>query len=146
MTITVNAEARRIFQALTLPEYLETWITFPDQSAESCIAASQLTEGYRLDQRSGNHVTLSITGSFLFCHHRKMRLCWRKIPGLNQTQPAHANTVANTLVDFRLRGNFGSSVLELRHNEFGSLDEFFWHYRLWRNSLPKLASLLRSVS
>jgi hypothetical protein len=146
MTITVNAEARRIFQALTLPEYLETWVTFPDQSAESSIAASQLTDGYRLDQRSGGRVNLSITGSFLFCHHRKMRLCWRKTTCLNQTQPTQANATANTVVDFRLRGNFGSSVLELRHNEFNTLEEFLWHDRLWRNSLPKLASLLRSES
>jgi hypothetical protein len=75
-----------------------------------------------------------------------MRLCWRKASWSNQTELSGTHNVANTLVDFRLRGNFGSSVLELRHNEFSTLEEFFWHDRLWRKSLPKLASLLRSES
>jgi hypothetical protein len=142
MAIAVSAEARRIFQALTLPEYLETWIVFPEQSADSSLTASQLENGYRLDQRAAGSVQTTITGSFLFRHHRKMRLRWRRTSSANSPQKIHPDS----LVDFRLRGNFGSSILELRHSRFASHAEFFWHQTLWQNSLARLASLLRSAA
>jgi hypothetical protein len=51
---------------------------------------------------------------------------------------------AESVVDFRLRGNFGSSVVELRHTGLESAGECAWHEALWRRSLEKLASLFRS--
>lgn len=39
-----------------------------------------------------------------------------------------------SLVDFRLRGNFGCSVLELRHTGMCSFVEFDWQLNLWHNS------------
>jgi uncharacterized protein YndB with AHSA1/START domain len=136
LAITVNADTRRIFQALTVPEYLEAWIDMPDQAAGSRVVASQETNGYRLDHYSGGHATVHITGSYLFCHQRKLRLFWRKICRESSTE---------SLVDFRLRGNFGSSILELRHSALDSAEEFYWHRRFWQGSLGKLALLLRSA-
>jgi hypothetical protein len=48
-------------------------------------------------------------------------------------------------VDFRVRGNFGSSVVELRHTALNSADEYAWHEALWQRSLDKLALLFRSA-
>jgi hypothetical protein len=136
LAIDVDADTRRIFQALTVPEYLEAWIDMPDQAEGSRVVASMETNGYRLDHYSGDHATVHITGSYLFCHQRKLRLFWRKICPHSSTE---------SLVDFRLRGNFGSSILELRHSALGSADEFYWHRRLWQGSLEKLALLFRSA-
>ena len=41
---------------------------------------------------------------------------------------------ADSVVDFRLRGNFGSSIVELRHTALASADEYAWHDALWRRS------------
>jgi hypothetical protein len=136
ISISVNADTRRIFQALTVPEYLEAWIDMPDRTTDSSIIASQDSNGYRLEHYLAEHMNVRIIGSFLYCHYRKMRLHWQR---------HFQRTRAESLVDFRLRGNFGSSILELRHTALGSLDEFLWHQRLWQGSLSKLTSLLRSA-
>ncbi|MGB8031998.1 MAG: hypothetical protein WCF30_20290 [Terracidiphilus sp.] len=135
-SIGVDACTRRIFQALTLPEYLEAWIEMPDQTADSFVVASQDANGYRLSHCFAGRTAVSIASSYLFCHLRKMRMLWRKTRG---------PICAESVVDFRLRGNFGSSILELRHTELDSAEEFFWYQRLWQGSLKKLASLLRSA-
>jgi hypothetical protein len=136
LSITVDADARRISQALTEPEYLEAWIVMPDQSEGSWIVASKKANGYRLDHCCAGCVISSVMGSFLFCHQRKMRLLWQSF---GRTDPAES------LVDFRIRGKFASSVLELRHTAIRSSNEFHWHQELWRGSLARLASVLRSA-
>jgi hypothetical protein len=137
MSVCVNADAERIFQALTVPEFLETWISLPDRSNDSVLHATQHTNGYQLDHCCAGRMPTRITGYFLFCHRRKMRLVWRK---------AHGARHHRSVVDFRIRGNFGSSVLKLRHMELGSAEETLWHHELWQRSLERLASLLRSAS
>lgn len=134
--IKVDADANRISRALTMPEYLEAWICVPDAAPGSLTLASPEENGYRLDHYSVDRGRFSITGCYLFCHLRKMRLFWRK------TSKAFC---AESVVDFRLRGNFGSSVVELRHTELGSQDEYIWYETLWRRSLEKLASLFKST-
>lgn len=136
LSISVDADARRISQFLTEPEYLEAWISMPDQVEGSSIVASKRANGYRLDHCRAGRVVTSIIGSFLFCHQRKKRLSWRNLGRLN---------FAESLVDFRIRGNFGSSVLELRQTSFISADGYLWHQTLWHRSLGTLALILRSM-
>jgi hypothetical protein len=135
LTIGIDADARRISQALTEPEYLEAWITMPGEGGESSIVATKKANGYRLDQYRAGRVIASFVGSFLFCHQRKMRLTW-----CNAARP----DVEESLVDFRIRGNFAGSILELRHTALQSAGDFLWHQQLWSASLPRLASILRS--
>lgn len=135
-SIRVDADARRISQALTEPEYLEAWISMPDQVEGSSIIASKRPNGYRLDQYRAGRVVTSIVGSFLFRHQRKMRLSWRTMCRPN---------LAESLVDFRIRGNFGSSVIELRQTNFVSADDRLWHQTLWQCSLETLALILRAI-
>ncbi|SPE27794.1 hypothetical protein SBA5_600036 [Candidatus Sulfotelmatomonas gaucii] len=137
MTIGVNADARRIAQALTLPEYLEAWLCMPGRSMESHLVASQNPDGYRLDAYSDGRVAVRIIASYCFQHQRKMRLLWRKVCELDYTE---------SIVDFRVRGNFGASVLELNHAGFDSADEYLWGQELWRASLAKLTSLFLPLS
>ncbi len=141
LTIGVDADARRISQALTEPEYLEAWITMPERvttpnhGEQSSIVATKKVNGYRLDQYCAGRVIASFVGSFLFCHQRKMRLTWHN---------AVCPHVQESLVDFRIRGNFGGSILELRHTALQSAGDFLWYRQLWSASLPRLASILRS--
>jgi hypothetical protein len=134
--IEVNADARRICQALTVPEYLEAWFCIPDQPATSQIVASPEPNGYRLDLYAAGRVAVSFSGSYMIRRRRKMLMFWRT---------TRRPTCSESLVDFRLRGNFGSSILELRQTALASYDEYLWHQRLWHRSLQTLASILRSA-
>jgi hypothetical protein len=133
--VRVNADAHRISRALTVPEYLEAWISIPNAAPGSCTRVSLTDNGYRLDHDCANCPALSISGSFAFCHLRKMRLFWRRTANASCEE---------SVVDFRLRGDFGSSVVELRHSELASADEHAWHEALWWRSLEKLALLFGS--
>ena len=133
--IRVNADAHRISLALTASEYLEAWIHIPGAAPGSLTVAASQHNGYRLSHYSASRSTLILTGSFVFCHLRKIRLLWRKTTDALCT---------DSIVDFRLRGNFGSSVVELRHTALASADEYAWHEALWGHSLQKLALLFGS--
>jgi hypothetical protein len=138
-SVQVNADAHRISRALTEPEYLEAWISIPGAAPGSFTLVSSQDNGYRLDYYSAHdsaqRSALTIKGSFIFCHLRKIRLFWRKTSNA---------LCVDSVVDFRLRGNFGSSVVELRQTALASADEYAWHDALWRGSLEKLALLFGS--
>jgi hypothetical protein len=136
LSIAVDADARRISQALTEPEYLEAWISMPDQTEGSSIVISKRPNGYELDHWRAGRVVTSIVGAFLFCHRRKMRLSWYNVCRPN---------LAESLLDFRIRGNFASSVLELRQTAFISAEDYLWHQSLWQRSLGTLARIVRSL-
>ena len=118
MSVDVHADARRLFQALTMPEYIEAWIQIPGNSNDSMTVAAPEANGFRLDHYAAGRKSVSINSSYLFCHQRKMRMSWRK---------THEQSRADSVVDFRLRGNFGSSILELRHLALPTADEHRWH-------------------
>jgi hypothetical protein len=143
-SVIVNADAHRISRALTQPEYLETWISIPGAAPGSFTRATLQDNGYRLDHYSAHYSThysnhgstLTIKGSFHYCHLRKIRLLWHKTTNA---------LCAQSVVDIRVRGNFGSSIVELRHTALASADEHAWHEALWQRSLQKLALLFGSL-
>jgi hypothetical protein len=139
-SIHVDADAGRISRALTEPEYLEAWISIPGAAPGSYTRVSSRDNGYRLDHYSAHSFahrsTFTIESSFHFFHLRKIRLLWHKTSNTSR---------AESVVDFRVRGNFASSVVELRHTALASADEHAWHEALWRHSLQKLALLFGSA-
>jgi hypothetical protein len=133
-SICLNADVRRIFQLLTVPEYLEAWVCFPGYEAQTSPAASRQGNDYRLDFYAAGELKASISGAFLVCRQRKMLFTWTNIgvsPGLS-------------MVDIRLRGNFGSSILELNHTGLASAAEYFWQMSMWRASFEKLVPLVQN--
>jgi len=136
MSVDVDADARRIFQALTLPEYLEAWIHMPEHTKHSQIIASPDPNGYTVHHYCAGQRAMSVRGTYMFRHQRKMRLLWRRLCD---------SFCVESVVDLRLRGNFASSILELRHTALQSPSELIWHEEFWQRSLQKLASLLRSA-
>jgi hypothetical protein len=136
LSVAIDADARRISQALTEPEYLEAWISMPNHAEDSRIVASKRANGYRLDQVRAGRAIASFVGSFLFCHQRKMRLSWR-----DEASPE----MTGSLIDLRIRGNFAASILELRHTALPSTREYLWYRQLWAVSLARLATILRSA-
>ena len=135
ISISVNADVRRLSQTLTEAEYLETWICPPNPSPGSHALAARSGNEYRLDLYCGDSLNATITGSYLVSHQRKMLLSWCRNCAANPTL---------SFVDIRLRGNFGSSTLELEHTGLASAADYFWQMAMWRASLEKLVGLMKN--
>jgi uncharacterized protein YndB with AHSA1/START domain len=143
ISISVNADARRLSQTLTEPEYLETWLCLPNYNGSSYAIAARTGNDYRLDMYCGESLCAVITGSYLVSHQRKMLLSWTR----TSTRTTPHSSVANpsvSFVDIRLRGNFGSSTMELEHTGLNSAAEYFWQMAMWRASLEKLVGLMKN--
>jgi hypothetical protein len=133
-SICLNADVRRIFQLLTVPEYVEAWLRLPEEDAATSVTASRSGNDYGLEFYSAGELKAGVSGSFLVCRQRKMLFTWLNLgvsPGFS-------------MVDIRLRGNFGSSILELRHTGLASAAEYFWQMSMWRASFEKLVYLVKN--
>lgn len=143
ISISVSADARRLSHTLTEPEYLETWLCPPSYNGTSHVIAVRTGNDYRLDMYCGESLSAVITGSYLVSHQRKMLLSWIRTPTRTPTRTSSL-TPSVSFVDIRLRGNFGSSTMELEHTGLNSAAEYFWHMAMWRFSLEKLVGLMKN--
>jgi uncharacterized protein YndB with AHSA1/START domain len=132
MRFTVNTDAARIFQALTKPEYLETWVSLPGDDGSSYLAAWRDEEGFRLDHYRGGRRDLIIRGTYRICRRRKMLFTWT----MTGDRLAH-----ESLVYVRLHGNFTSTIVELHHRGISSMSDYSWQKEMWRNSIDRLVRL-----
>lgn len=133
---TVSADKRRLFDAITLPEYRESWLCFPDQHPGGYVAASWADNVYRLDYLVQGGTGFSIAGAYRACRRSKMVFTWRKsiATGLHLSLP-------ETLVTIRLQGAFSNTTVSVDHAGVFSPAEYRWHSDMWRLSLEKLRSL-----
>jgi activator of Hsp90 ATPase-like protein len=136
MRVVVGADRRRIFDALTLPEYIEAWLTLPGDHAGCRLVASQKEEAFRFDHFSAVGYDLSISGAFRVCRRGKMFFSWRKWDARDE----HA-WFTDSLVMIRLYGAFAKSTLCLAHSGSFSEEDYCWHSEMWERSLKKLQSL-----
>jgi|SRR5579863_816162 len=134
MSIDIRADTRRIFNALSYPEYQELWMRIPGQQANCCVMASRVGSSFRLDYFKHGDVNMSIGGIFQTCRFRKIVFSWwRWSPG----------SLASS-VSLCLDGNFGSSTLRLKHTGLTTRDEYIWQKEMWRGSLAKLRDIFSS--
>lgn len=131
---TVNSDAWRIFQALTRPEYLETWLTLPGDDPQSYLVAWQQQGSYRLDHYHNGRRDLIIDGSYRVCRRRKLLFTWR----------TRGDTVRpDSLVYIGLHGNFTNTILELHHRGLSTASDYFWHQEMWNSSLQRLSRIFQ---
>jgi uncharacterized protein YndB with AHSA1/START domain len=132
MTVSVNAERHRVFQALTLPEYIETWIRVPGIRGDQQVTVTCAQETYRISCCGFDASEVCITGAYRVSRRSKMIFTWR-----NGTVP---NT-SPSLVTIRLVGDFARTTMRLSHSGLASKAEYLWHRALWENSMGRLCSL-----
>jgi uncharacterized protein YndB with AHSA1/START domain len=128
----VRADARRLFHALTVPEYMETWVSFPDDHSSCVSLASRTDHEYSITHWCSGRATALISGIYLICQRHRLSLSW---------QAKGTASADQTYVDIRLRGNFERTTVLLRHSGFDSREAFEWHEALWSTSLERLACL-----
>ncbi len=132
MRVSVASDANRIFQVLTSPEYLETWITLPGDTADSYLVAWHQGAAYRIDHYRAGRRDLMITGDYRICRRRKLLFTWKT---------SGDRMGSDSLVYIGLHGNFSSTVLELHHRGISSEAEHAWQQEMWIRSLARLVRL-----
>lgn len=132
MRISVQSDASRVFQALTRPEYLETWITLPGDGEDSWVVAWQQGNSFRFDHYRDRRRDVMICGDYRICRRRKLLFTWMRRGDVATTE---------SLVYIRLYGNFTSTILELHHRGIPSASEHGWQQEMWSLSLDRFSRL-----
>ena len=134
LTALIRADARRIFNALIFPEYLEMWMSMPDHMDACRFRATRSAEGFHLQHPDcPGGCPFHVSGFYQACRRRKLIFKWQ----LSQGEELHTS-----LVCIRLKGQFGETVLELFHGGFSSARERIWHFHFWQASVHCLAKLI----
>jgi hypothetical protein len=131
MKVRVNANTRRIFNALIEPEYRELWIRLPGQDQSGRIVALQSKDLFRIDYFQSQTLSLTILGSYCRCRQRKITFNWWKA----------SSNAASSFVEIRLDGCFDGSILSLSHCGIVEKKEYLWHKEMWEESLAKLQEM-----
>lgn len=137
MEFSVAADTRRIFEALTVPEYMELWMSLPGYHPGCHSNASRIPSGFVFDHLCGSSSTIRVIGTYAMCLRRKLIFTWA-VSGLRGA--------STTMADIRLHGAFERTVLRLRHFGFESEEDYSWHVALWSASLNRLSRILGGVA
>jgi hypothetical protein len=130
-TVSVAADKIRIFQALTVPEYIETWLALPGPNPRMWRASSPAPNEYCIDGW-----IQKITGHYRVLRRSKLIFTWTK-EGWPRSQ--------SSLVWLRLLGDFSRTIVCVHHVALPSKEEQVWHQQLWDTSLTRLSTLFHVV-
>jgi uncharacterized protein YndB with AHSA1/START domain len=134
ISMRVNADRQRLFQALTLPEYMETWIA-PSGEGHQRRAVSITPDGFRIEIPDSKGPDSSIRGSYLTRRRSKLIFTWQK---------GWASDAPMSTVTIRLNGDFDRTQIALNHSGLTCLREYEWHRAFWHESIRRLSSLFLS--
>jgi uncharacterized protein YndB with AHSA1/START domain len=135
LELSIKAEIRRLFHALTAPEYIETWISFPGHPAGCANVATKVENDFLIAHICEEGPATRISGRFSVCERRNLAFSWR-VEGDRNT--------GTSFVNIRLSGDFEYTTLQLKHGGFASREQYGWHRSLWSTSLAKLKRLYDS--
>jgi uncharacterized protein YndB with AHSA1/START domain len=135
LDLSIKAEVRRLFHALTAPEYIETWLSFPGHPAGCVNVATKIENDFLIAHMCEGVPTTRISGRFSVCERRNLTFSWR-VEG--------DRDVSTSFVNIRLSGDFEYTKLQLKHGGFVSREHYGWHRSLWSSSLARLKRLYDS--
>jgi len=126
----MNADRERVFNAFTVPEYIETWFSAPGALAGRTVVWSRdnfLSISYSCEQSAQSRILCS----YKVCRRSKLLFTWTR---------DNAFAGSSSLVKVRLEEEFGRTAVHVIH--FGlELSNRLWHQVLWESSLEKMSKL-----
>jgi hypothetical protein len=129
--LRIHADRQRLSQALSLPEYMETWLEIPG-AAEGSVRVTRKTAEYSIHSLISDSTPVRIHGTYRAVRSTRVVFTWRK---------EVAGNSAESLVRIALSGDFAYTRLTLSHMGLTSQREYQWHRELWHNSLARLSRL-----
>ena len=129
-TTSVNADRLRIYQALTIPEYIEAWFCAPSAIAGSTQVSAK-ENSFSIIGRCTQHEQFAIFCSYQVRRRSKVVLTWQHC--------TRAET-GSSMVRIRLLGDFGRTTVHVVHVGL-TLSNRQWHEAMWGLSLGKLSKL-----
>jgi uncharacterized protein YndB with AHSA1/START domain len=137
MSVEIEAESRRVLNALTIPEYMEAWLQMPDAEKLWCFADRRKPNSFQIDLCSANAPRARIKGYCLRLDPDRIIYLWRN--------PCIVRTGA-TMVDIHLKSGPGQCTINLKHGGFCNMEESLWHSWMWHRSLNKLGRLMTMMN
>lgn len=132
-SVKIQADRERVFYALSIPEYIETWLRSPNEDELRFVFHSVTEETFRIDLYRANTVQTRIQGFCSVLNLNQIQYAW-KITSLV--------TKTSTVVDMRLLAGPGGCTLGLKHSGFRDEAESGWYGQVWRRSLDTLCRLM----
>jgi uncharacterized protein YndB with AHSA1/START domain len=130
----IEADPRRLFHAVSIPEYIEAWVQAPD--LEELLVFEYVThERFQIDLYREDAPRASIHGSARIVNKTQVNYIWKTIS---------PNGITHTTVDLTLMSGLDRCVLGLRHNGFHNTVERAWHSRMWMHSMKRLCGIIRT--
>jgi uncharacterized protein YndB with AHSA1/START domain len=132
-SVAIHAEWRRILNALTVPEFMDVWLTMPGIERLECNPEQWSSGGFRIDAFVAGRPQRSIYGSCFRSRPDEISYLWEK---------AHSRSGANSLVTMRLRGGPRKCSVHLKHHGLCNQKERDWYSSMWQISLDKLRRVM----
>jgi uncharacterized protein YndB with AHSA1/START domain len=136
ISIRIDAEVRRVLQALAEPEYMESWIQIPGSDRVECHADGRAFDRFRLDlYSSGKKLGAIDCACHLSMPNKVMYLL----------ECGDAGCSSRSIVEIRLWGEANACALRLRHSGFQSDADKQWSMQMWEGSLRRLSRVLEGA-
>ncbi|HEX4286238.1 MAG TPA: SRPBCC domain-containing protein [Terracidiphilus sp.] len=132
VSVSVRAERQRLYQMLTVAEYMEAWLAIPGLKSDSSLTVTSTPDSFRIDHFRSRALEFTIAGRYRACRRSKLQLVWQK-------QNTHDISTSHVLI--RLRGDFERTVVSVTHRWLPSKAEEHWHRDFWERSLDRLQLL-----
>ena len=133
--MTMNADARRVANALAITEYMDAWMHMPETDEFLCTAPDVAPDQFGFDLYSSRKLRSSIRGYCLLSTAEHLVYVWSKAP---------CGAVRETVVDIHLQQVSDQCTVKLKHSGLSSMTESLWHATMWKRSLENLRRLMEA--
>lgn len=134
-SISVNADRGRVFQVLTIAEYMEAWLSVPGQMHGSPVHVTCDAQGFRIRYYDEKGMPTTLVGLYQILRTAKTMFLWSR---------SGDSELTASVVKIRLQGDFARTTLCLVHDGFSTDEDRRWHHMFWENSLGKLCRLFQA--
>jgi uncharacterized protein YndB with AHSA1/START domain len=131
--VEIAAEWRRIFSALSIPEYIEAWMNIAEETGSDHWVPLG-PEGMLCVSTTRSAATVSIYRLRLHIKRNSLSFFWESM---------EPNNVQASRVDIVLKRGQRRCTLQLRHSGLRNSNEEEVYSRMWRRSLGNLQNLMQ---
>jgi hypothetical protein len=129
-----TAAPMRLSYALTLPEYVETWLTAPETDDVRCMGDPAAGQPLSIELRRNRRITTRIFADYISVQPYDLQIRWH-ICSRTSTYLSHVRIAIRTVRT--------DTALRVCHTGFTNPHDWRWHQELWGLSLEKMKILLR---